>query len=168
LFTIEDSHLLQRGLFTSDIDDTGEWYAYSSEEEKKLVLGTMEKGDIRTLDVNINAIEVINLEMQEQVVYLTYLDESVEVYDINTGKFVRRYENLFGGVTDVKQLQDNKGTILITPGGAYLLNADKEVIAYIQGFKEYISSFESFILSKYNFLYEVPYYSVDELLELVH
>ena len=37
LFTIEDSHLLQRGMFTSDIDDTGEWYAYSSEEEKKLV-----------------------------------------------------------------------------------------------------------------------------------
>ena len=166
LFTIEDSHLLQRGMFTSDIDDTGEWYAYSSEEEKKLVVGTMEKGDIRTVDVNINAVEGINLEMQEQVVYLTYLDESVEVYDINTGEFVRRYENLFGDVTDVEQLQDNKGTVLITPGGAYLLNADKEVIAYIQGYKEYMSSSDNFILSKYNILYSVPYYDKDELITL--
>ena len=120
----------------------------------------------RTLDVNINAVEGINLEMQEQVVYLTYLDESVEVYDINTGEFVRRYENLFGDVTDVEQLQDNKGTVLITPGGAYLLNADKEVIAYIQGYKEYMSSSDNFILSKYNILYSVPYYDKDELITL--
>ncbi len=167
LFTMEDNYLLQDGMLVSDIEENGQWYAYSSQEEKKLVLGTCEEGNIRSLDVNINAIEAISLAMQEQVVYLTYLDESVEVYDINTGEFVRRYDNLSGGVYDVEEFAQSDKTVLVAAGGAYLLNKDKEVIAYIQGYEGYNSTSDSFILSKFSTLYEVPCYDTQELISMV-
>ena len=166
LFVTEEKYLLQDGMLVSDIEENGEWYAYSSQEQKQLVLGTFEKGDILTVDVNINAIESINLAIQEQVVYLTYLDESVEVYDIHTGEFVRRYDNVAGGIEDVEELK-NGNTLLITTSDAYMLNADKEVIAYIQGYEGYISSTDSFVLSKFSTLYEVPCYDTQKLLSMV-
>lgn len=164
LFSMEDNYLLQDGMLVSEIEENGEWYAYSSEERKQLVIGTFEKGDIRSLDVNINAIENINLAMQEQVVYLTYLDDSVEVYDINTGEFIREYNALYDTVKDVVEYSEGDITILDLSGGAYLLNADKEIVAYIQGYENYNSVTDSFILSKYGTLYEVPCYDTQSLL----
>ena len=164
LFSMEDNYLLQDGMLVSEIEENGEWYAYSSEEKKQLVIGTFEKGDIRSLDVNINAIENINLAMQEQVVYLTYLDDSVEVYDINTGEFIREYNALYDTVKDVVEYLGGDITILDLSGGAYLLNADKEIVAYIQGYENYNSVTDSFILSKYGTLYEVPCYDTQSLL----
>ncbi len=166
LFSMEGNHLLQDGMLVSDIEENGEWYAYSSEEEKQVVIGNFEEGDIRTLDVNINAIEAINLAMQEKVVYLTYLDESVEVYDINSGELVRSYDTLSGTVQDVVEYPEERKTLLIVSGGAYLLNADKEIIAYIQGYENYKKTTDSFILSKFSTLYEVPYYETGELLNM--
>ena len=166
LISMEDNYLLQDGMLVSEIDENGEWYAYSSQEEKQLIIGTFKEGDIRSLDVNINAIENINLAMQEGVVYLTYLDDSVEVYDINTGEFVREYHSLAGTVKDVMEISGGSMTIMDISGGAYLLNADKEIIAYIQGYENYNSATDSFILSKYGTLYEVPCYDTQSLLSL--
>lgn len=165
--TMEGNHLLQDGMLVSDIEANGEWYAYADEEKKGITLGTFEKGDIRTLDVNIKAVEEIALATQEQTVYLTYLDNSVEVYDITTGEFIRRYDNLTGGVEEIMELPEIEKTLLITAGAAYLLNADKEVTAYIEGFECYKSTTESFILSNYGKLYEVPRYDVEELKALI-
>lgn len=165
--TLEGNELLQDGMLVSDINEEGEWYAYSSEEDKKLVIGTFEKGDTLLLDVNINAIEAIVLATKEQVVYLSYLDDSVEVYDINTGEFVRSYEPLAGNIKDVIELPEINKTILSLAGGAYLLNADKEIISYIEGFECFKSSSDSFILSNFSTLYEVPRYDMDELLNKV-
>lgn len=72
--------------------------------------------------------------MQEQVVYLTYMDESVEVYDIYTGEFLRRYDNLSGMVQEIE---------------------------------EYRRISDSFILSTYSTLYEVPCYDAQSLISLV-
>lgn len=167
LISMEEDYLLQDGMLVSDIEENAEWYAYSSKEDEKLVIGTLKNGDSLMIDVNINAVEQINLATQEMVVYLTYLDESVEVYDITTGEFVRRYDNLYGGVQDVEELKDGKGTVLLTSSGAYLLNEDKEVTAFIQGYEGYRSSSDSFVLSKYSTLYEVKRYSTQELIEMV-
>ena len=166
LFSMEGNHLLQDGMLVSDIEENGEWYAYSSEEQKQLVLGTFEKGDIRFLDVNINAIEEINLAMLEEVVYLTYLDDSVEVYNINTGEFVRSYDKLSGTVNEVEETE-NGNVLLVVSGGAYLLNKDREVIAYVQGYECYNSTSNSFVLSKFSNLYEVSCYNTQELLSMV-
>lgn len=167
LYTMEGNHLLQDGMLVSDIESTGEWYAYADKEENGIVLGTFEKGDIRTLEVNIKAINDISIAMQEQVVYLTYLDETVEVYDINTGEYVRSYDNVPGGISDVLELPVINQTLLLTTGDAYLLNADKEVIAFIEGFECYKSKEDSFILSNYGQIYEVPRYDTEELKVIV-
>lgn len=166
LFTMEGNHLLQDGWLTSDIEENGEYYAYASEEEKQLVIGSFEKGDLLSLDVNINAVKSVNLAMQEEVVYLSYLDNTVEVYDIVTGEHVRGYDNLTDIVDSVKELEDSKGTLMITSGGAYLLNAEKEMIAYIQGYEGYWEETDSFVLSCNSILYEVPYYDTAELLNM--
>lgn len=166
LFTMEGNHLLQDGMLTSDIEESGEYYAYSSKEEKKLVIGSFEKGDILSLDVNINAIKSVNFAMQEPAIYLSYLDNTVEVYDIITGEFLRSYDNLTDIVDGIEELEDNGGTLMITSGGAYLLNAEKEMIAYIQGYESYKGTTDSFILSNNSMLYEVPYYDTAELLKM--
>ena len=154
-------------MLVSDIDDEGKWYAYADEEKKGITLGSFENGDVRTIDVNIKAVKAISLAMQEQAVYLTYLDETVDVYNINTGEFVRRYENVPEGVEDILELPDINKTLLLTVGDAYLLNEDKEVIAFIEGFECYKSSKDSFVLSNYGNIYEVPRYEVEELKALV-
>lgn len=166
LFTMEGNYLLQDGMLTSDIEENGEYYAYASEEEKKLVIGSFEKGDVLSLDVNINAIKSVNLAMQESAVYLSYLDNTVEVYDIVTGEYLRGYDNLTDIVDRVEELEDNRGTMMITSGGAYLLNAQKEMIAYIQGYKVYREATDSFVISNNSMLYEVPYYDTAELLKM--
>ncbi len=166
LFTMEGNHLLQDGMLTSDIEETGEYYAYASEEEKQLVIGSFEKGDLLSLDVNINAVQSVKLAMQEEVVYLSYLDYTVEVYDVVTGEYLRGYNNLDDFVEDVEELEDNKGTLLIVSGGAYLLNSEKEMIAYIQGYEGYRESIDSFVLSGNSMFYEVPYYDTAELLNM--
>lgn len=167
LYKLEDNYLLQDGMLVSDIDDEGKWYAYADEEKKGITLGSFENGDVRTIDVNIKAVKAISLAMQEQAVYLTYLDETVDVYNINTGEFVRRYENVPEGVEDILELPDINKTLLLTVGDAYLLNEDKEVIAFIEGFECYKSSKDSFVLSNYGNIYEVPRYEVEELKALV-
>ena len=96
----------------------------------------------------------------EQVVYL---DDSVEVYNINTGEFVRRYDKLAGTIIDVIELPEIDKTILSLAGGAYLLNGDKEIVSFMEGFECYKGSTDSFILSKFSTLYEVPRYDLDEL-----
>lgn len=167
IFTMEDNHLLQDGMLVSDIEANGKWYAYADEAKKGITLGNFEKGESLTLDVNINAINEISLAMQEQAVYLTYLDNSVEVYDITTGEYIRKYDNLAGGVEEIIELPEIEKTLLISIGAAYMLNADKEVIACIEGFEGYKSTTDSFILSNYGNIYEVPRYDVEELKALV-
>jgi len=168
LFTMEGNYLLQDGWLTSDIEENGEYYAYASEEENKLVIGSFEEGDILSLDVNINAIQSIQLAMREKVVYLSYLDYTVEVYDIVTGEYLRGYDNLEDFIEDVEESEDNKETLLIVSGGAYLLNSEKEIIADIQGYKGYRETTDSFLLSKYSTIYDVPRYDTDELIKKVH
>ena len=167
LVTVEDNYLLQDGMLSSDIEETGEYYAYASEEEKQLVIGSFEKGDLLLLDVNINAVKSVNLEMQEGAVYLSYLDNTVEVYDIITGKYLRSYDNLPDIVDTVEELDNNRGTVMKTSGGAYLLNAQKEMIAYIQGYQNYKGETDSFVLSNNSILYEVPCYDTQSLLSMV-
>lgn len=167
LYTMEDNHVLQDGMLTSDIESSGTWYAYASENYKGIVLGTFEDGDKHTLGVNGNEINAISIAMQEQVVYLTYLDETVEVYDINTGDFVRSYDNVPGGVSEVLELPEINQTLLLTTGNAYLLNAEKEVIAFIESFECYKCKEDAFLLSKYGEIFQVPRYDVEDLKELV-
>ncbi len=166
LFTMEGNHLLQDGWLTSDIEENGEYYAYASEEEKQLVIGSFEKGDLLSLDVNINAVTSVNLAMQEAVVYLSYLDYTVEVYDIITGEYLRGYDNLEDFVEGVEELEDNRGTLMIVSGGAYLLNSEKEMIAYIQGYEGYREATDSFVLSNNSTLYEVPCYDTQSLISM--
>jgi len=66
----------------------------------------------------------------------------------------------------VMEISGGSMTIMDISGGAYLLNADKEIIAYIQGYENYNSATDSFVLSKYGTLYEVPYYDTQSLLSL--
>ena len=166
LLTVEGNYLLQDGMLTSEIEESGEYYAYASKEEKQLVIGSFEKGDMLLLDVNINAIKSVNLEMQEQAVYLSYLDNTVEVYDSNTGEYLRSYDNLSDIVDEVEAVGNNRGTLMITSGGAYLLNDQKEMIAYIQGYQNYRGATDSFVLSNNSILYEVPYYDTQRLLSI--
>lgn len=166
LFTMEGNYLLQDGMLTSDIEENGEYYAYASEEEKQLVIGSFEEGDILSLDVNINAIKSVNLAMQESALYLSYLDNTVEVYDILSGEYLRGYDNLTDIIDDVEELGNNRGTLMITSGGAYLLNNDKEMVAYIQGYEVYREATDSFVLACNSILYEVPYYDTQSLLSL--
>jgi len=166
LFTMEGNHLLQDGMLTSEIEENGEYYAYASEEEAQLVIGSFETGDTLSLDVNINAIKTVNLAMQEKTVYLSYLDNTVEVYDMVTGEYIRGYDTLSDIVDDVEELEDGRGTLMLVSDGAYLLNAEKEMIAYIQGYEGYRKATDSFILSNSSVLYEVPYYDTAELMNM--
>ena len=167
IYTMEDNYLLQDGMLTADIEEGGEWYAYASEENNGIVLGTFEDGDVRNLDVNVKAVSHISLAMQEQAVYLTYLDETVEAYDINTGEFLRKYENVPGDIEEVLELPEVGQTLLLTASNAYLLDEDKEVIAFLQGFECYKSKTDSFVLSNYGKLYEVSRYTTEGLKELI-
>lgn len=167
IYTQESNYLLQDGMLTADIDKDGEWYAYASEENNGIVLGTFENGDARTLDVNAKAVSHISLAMEEQAVYLTYLDEIVEAYDINTGEFLRKYENVPGDIEEVIELPEVGQTLLLTASNAYLLNEDKEVVAFLQGYEGYLSESDSFILSNYGELYQVPRYTTEGLKALI-
>ena len=164
IYTMEGNHLLQDGMLASDIDENAEWYAYASEEEKVLVVGNFEEGDIRSLDVNISAVDAIMLAMEEEAVYLTYLDKSIEVYDINSGELLRTYDNLESSVTEVIVLPSINKKLLVSSGKAWIINENKEVIAKIEGFECYKSSTDSFIVSRYGNLYEVPRYELADLL----
>lgn len=167
IFTMEDNYLLQNGMLATDIEEGGKWYAYASEENKGIVLGTFENGDARTITVNVKAINHISLAMQEQAVYLTYLDETVEVYDMNTGEFLRKYDNVPGDIEEVLELPEIDQTLLLTASSAYLLNEDKEVTAFLQGFECYKNKNDSFVLSNYGKLYEVPRYTTEEIKEII-
>lgn len=167
IFTMEDNYLLQNGMLSADIEEGGEWYAYASEEKNGIVLGTFENGDKRILDVNAKAVSHISLAVQEEAVYLTYLDETVEVYDITSGEFLRKYENVPGDIEEVLELPEVGQTLLLTSSNAYLLNEDKEVIAFLQGFEGYRSNTDSFVLSNYGKLYEVPRYTTEELKKII-
>lgn len=162
---IEEKRIVENGLFASAVDSEGVYYAFSDEETKKLVIGSFEDAGITEIPINVNAVQFLAIAPQEKAVYVTYLDNTVESYDITTGNLIRNYGILEGDVENIIELSNVDRTILQTTSNAYLLNEDKEIIAFVQGFTDYYEKEDAFLLDDTYRVFKVKRYELSELLE---
>lgn len=165
LAQVEEARIIENGLMASTVDEEGIYYAFSDEENKKVVIGSFEDEGIIEIPLNVNAVQMLAIAPQSKTLYVTYLDESVEAYDFLTGNLAMTYGILNGGVENVVELTGIGKTVLQSLTKAYLLNEDKEVIAFIQGYSDYYEKNDSFIVDDTYDVYEVKRYELKDLLE---
>jgi len=160
----EEERIVENGLFASCVDEDGLYYAFADEENKKVVIGSFEDEGMIELPLNVNAVQFLAIEPQAKTLYVTYLDDSVEAYDFMTGNLVMNYGILKGGVENVMELENIGNTVLYSISGAFLVNDEKEVVAFIQGYCDYYEKNDSFILDDSYRIYEVSRYETEDLL----
>ncbi len=165
LARVEEERIIENGLMASTVDEEGLYYAFSDEENKKVVIGSFEDGEIIEIPLNVNAIDMLAIAPQSKTLYVTYLDENVEAYDFLTGNLAMTYGILYGGVENVVELPNIGKTVLQSLSKAYLINDDKEVIAFMQGYSDYNEKNDSFIIDDASKVYEVKRYELDDLLK---
>lgn len=164
LASVSEKRIVENGLFASCVDEDGLYYAFADEENKKVVIGSFEDEGMIELPLNVNAIQFLAIAPQAKTLYVTYLDDSVEAYDFMTGNLVMNYGILKGGVENVMELENVGKTVLYSISGAFLVNDEKEVVAFMQGYCDYYEKNDSFILDDSYRIYEVNRYETEDLL----
>lgn len=165
LASVEEERIIENGLMASTVDEEGLYYAFSDEENKKVVIGSFEDEGIIEIPLNVNAVEMLAIAPNSKTLYVTYLDENVEAYDFMTGNLAMTYGILNGGVENVVELDNIGRTVLQSLSKAYLINDDKDVIAFLQGYSDYNAKNDSFIIDDTSKVYEVKRYEVDDLIK---
>ena len=164
LSEIAEERIVENGLFASTVDETGEYYAFCDEENKKIVIGSFAGDFSMEIPINVNAIDYLAIAPQAKAIFITYLDEKVEAYDITTGNLLTSYGILEGGVENVAELTTINCTVLESLSNTYLVNDKLEVIAFLQGYTDYCEKNDSFILDASYYVYEVKRHQLDDLL----
>ncbi len=164
LSEVNEKRIVENGLFASTVDETGEYYAFCDQENKRIIIGSFDGVFFKEIPINVNAIEYLALAPQAKAIFVTYLDEKVEAYDITTGNLLITYGILEGGVEKITELTKINGIALETVYGAYLVNEQLEIIAFIQGYSDYSEKNDSFILENTYSVYEVKRHQLDDLL----
>lgn len=165
LAQVQEERIVENGLLASTVDEDGKYYAFCDEENKNIVIGSFDGAFFMEIPANVNAIECLAIAADAKAVFVTYLDENVEVYDITTGNLFTTYGILEGGVKNVTELTTINCSILESSTNAYLLNDKLEVIAFIQGYTDYCEKNDSFLLDDSYYVYEAKRLSLEELLE---
>ena len=160
-----EERIVENGLFASTVDETGEYYAFCDEENKKIVIGSFAGDFSMEIPMNVNAIDYLAIAPQAKAIFITYLDEKVEAYDITTGNLLTSYGILEGGVENVTELTAINCTVLESLSNTYLVNDKLEVIAFLQGYADYCEKNDSFILDASYYVYEVKRHQLDDLLK---
>ncbi|MGN0157070.1 MAG: TIR domain-containing protein [Lachnospiraceae bacterium] len=165
LYQIEEEDLSVNGSAIYAFDRSGEHYAYSSKKEKCIIFGSSQNEMKQKIDVNINCVTNLSFDSENMELYVTYLDNSLEVYEFETGKLLRKYTTLTDKTQEVITLPQQQHILLVTPSNTYLLNEDKEIIGCIEGFKAFRNKTNTFMIKATTALYEVPLYDLNMLLE---
>ena len=161
---VSDIRVVGDGQLASAVDETGTYYAFCDGESKKIVIGSFEGAFSMEIPSNVNSIKELALAPQAKAIFVTYLDEKVEAYDITTGNLLITYGILEGGVEKITELTKINGIALETVYGAYLVNEQLEIIAFIQGYSDYSEKNDSFILENTYSVYEAKRHQLDDLL----
>lgn len=161
---VAEKRIVKNGLFASTVDEMGEYYAFCDEDNKKIIIGSFAGDFSIEIPINVNAIESLSLAPQAKAIFITYLDENVEAYDITTGNLLTSYGILEGGVEDVTELTNIHCMLLKNINNAYLVNDQLEVIAFLQGYTDYSEKNDSFILDDSYYVYEVKRRQLEDLL----
>lgn len=165
LYQIQEEELAIKGSAIYAINENAQYYAYASQMEKGIVLGSFQGGETSKIPVNINCITNLILDSSNMELYVTYLDSKVEVYNFGTGELIREYTGLADKTEDVIKFSDDSRTLLKTASNTYLLNENNEIIGEIEGFKAFLETDHIFLIRGASTLYEVPVYSLDKLLD---
>ena len=165
LYQIQEEELAIKGSAIYAINENAQYYAYASQMEKGIVLGSFQGGETSKIPVNINCITNLILDSSNMELYVTYLDSKVEVYNFGTGELIREYTGLADKAEDVIKFSDDSRTLLKTASNTYLLNENNEIIGEIEGFKAFLETDHIFLIRGASTLYEVPVYSLDKLLD---
>lgn len=161
---VSEIRVVENGQLASTVDETGEYYAFCDEENKNIVIGSFDGDFSMEIPSNVNVIKALALSAQAKAIYVTYLDGKVEAYDITTGNLLISYGILEGDVEKITELTKINCIALETVYGAYLVNEQLEIIAFIQGYTDYCEKNDSFILDTSYSVYEVKRHQLDDLL----
>jgi WD40 repeat protein len=161
---VAEKRIVKNGLFASTVDEMGEYYAFCDEDNKKIIIGNFAGDFSIEIPINVNAIKSLSLAPQAKAIFISYLDENVEAYDITTGNLLTSYGILEGGVEDVTELTNINCMVLKTISNAYLVNDQLEVIAFLQGYTDYCKKNDSFIFDDSYYVYEAKRRQLADLL----
>lgn len=141
--------------------------AVISEKEEELQVydfTTAEKK--KSIPINYAFVYTVCMDETEKLIFVTYQDKTVEVYDRETLELQKTFTEFEDEVLLCKNSKEKNIYFLYGTSHTYVCKADNlEVIARIPNFEDIAPSGESVLVAKNNTLMKIPFYELDELLE---
>lgn len=120
----------------------------------------------KSVPINYAFVLTVCMDEEEQYIFVTYKDKTVEVYDRETLELKKTFTEFEDEITLCKHSAEKKLYFLYGNSEAYVCNADNlEIIARIPEFEDISSDGESILISRKKTLAKIPFYELDELLE---
>lgn len=143
------------------------YYAKSSVLDNTLSIYSVEKGGEyeKSIDLDVSNITYLNFDSTDKYLYITYMNNTVEVYGVDTMELVSVYKDLEEQVTQIEEGIDQIYTILKCSNKAYVLNREQELIAQVPHYANTCFKDCYFLLYSSSNLYKVPIYTYEMLLK---
>lgn len=143
---------------------SGELYAVADARQQKMDIRNV-KGNTLKGQLDIPAALVTGMEFDDKgkYLFLSFLDEKYEVYDMETMEKCTQAKDLHGTLAEVVKLPENQGFIVRDSNGGSILNAQLETVGYIPDFR-FLTNETCIIISNRK-IFESPLYTLEMLLE---
>lgn len=140
-------------------------FAYLDIEKQNLQICDLEtKNSIMQIDLLASYVRDYFLLQEDSQILVQYMDQSAQIFDVNTGELLSQLENL---EIDIKKVDfTNEELALIGNSKGYLARENGKIIAEIDGLKCVLMDSKKVLATSGKKLYECPKYSTDELVDL--
>lgn len=140
--------------------------AVAGKTERKLSLYHLgETTAYAQLDVPAAFVKRLFFDQSDSYLFVSYMDESLEVYQLDTQELVHTFEDLNMVPEQIIQPAGSDYYFLNDVDTGYVISKDWEITAKVDGAKNVMPKAGLFLAQKDENLYTVPVYSLEKLLE---
>lgn len=138
-----------------------------SEEKEELQVFDFHAAElVNSIPINSSFISNIFTDEEEQLIFVTYRDNTVEVYDREKLELQHTFTGLNEEMVLVENLKGNDTFIMYGITETYLCKKNNfEIIARIPGYMDVAPDAESLLASRNKVLVQIPVYGVEQLLQ---
>lgn len=162
-----ESLRIQYGISYSALMACGETL-YAAADTDEGTLAVYEKHDgSRKKECVINAgyISYMFFDRTQDNLYVSYKNNTLEVYDVDDLTIIRSYSELEDGIFKIEEAENADFSVLVGTYDSYVINSDRDIIAHLHELADVDFEGRCFYIGSGEDLYRVPFYSLQMLLE---